>query len=327
MIIRLFSETSLQPTVYNYLFYFFLGMTICSSLLLVSPPQSFSLAAVNPDVYTGSRSLASAGCVPGVLSAVTDVRRQAEMAWPAGRAMLDGSAVSVVDRQACGSDLSVTGCQRTTREPPGSTHPLSSHLTTDRGEALNSQLATPDSSASSPAAAQYIHCSFEIQQISLSGKCTGVPAAAVIASLSAGYSNWMFAERMIQFKCFLPVSPLENVYLRGTHGEADKSYTGRRCKPVRRHNCHFITRNITAASDPLLLMGVYARVCIFTSNHSELPVQWATVWQLTFGAAQEMYMPFVSMAGSDCVTWPAGHRDREKILVSCRDQYSAEKTW
>lgn len=62
------------------------------------------------------------------------------MAWPAGRAMLDGSAVSVVDRQACGSDLPVTGCQshrRATRQHS----PLSSHLTTDGGEALNPNLA------------------------------------------------------------------------------------------------------------------------------------------------------------------------------------------
>lgn len=38
----------------------------------------------------------------------------------------------------------------------------------------------------------------------------------------------------------------------------------------------------------------------------------APVWQVTFGAVQEMYMPFVSLAGSDHVTWPAGQRAGEK---------------
>lgn len=84
------------------------------SLFRPPPPHFFllfSLAAVNPDVYTGSSALAPACRVPGVLSAVRDVRQQTGMAWPAGRAVLDGSAVSIVDRQACGSDLPVTGCQ------------------------------------------------------------------------------------------------------------------------------------------------------------------------------------------------------------------------
>lgn len=40
----------------------------------------FSLAAVNPDVYTGRGALAPACRVPGVLSAVRDVRQQTGMA-------------------------------------------------------------------------------------------------------------------------------------------------------------------------------------------------------------------------------------------------------
>lgn len=40
----------------------------------------FSLAAVNPDVYTGRSALAPACRVPGVLSAVRDVRQQTGMA-------------------------------------------------------------------------------------------------------------------------------------------------------------------------------------------------------------------------------------------------------
>lgn len=107
----------------------------------LSSSTLFSLAAVNPDVYTGSSALAPACRVPGVLSAVRDVRQQTGMAWPAGRAVLDGSAVSVVDRQACGSDLTVTGCQ-SHRRATNQHSPLSSHLTIDRGEALNSQLGT-----------------------------------------------------------------------------------------------------------------------------------------------------------------------------------------
>lgn len=125
------------------------NLCLASSFGSLSPPlpplllQSFpfSLAAVNLDVYTGSSTLASACRVPGVLSAVRDVRQQTGMAWPAGRAVLDGSAVSVVDRQACGSDLPVTGCQ-SCRRATYQHAPLSSHLTTDRGEALNSQLGT-----------------------------------------------------------------------------------------------------------------------------------------------------------------------------------------
>lgn len=117
----------------------------CMHALLSSSSSSsstlFSLAAVNPDVYTGSSALAPACWVPGVLSAVRDVQQQTGMAWPAGRAVLDGSAVSVVDRQACGSDLPVTGCQ-SCRRATNQHSPLSSHLTIDRGEALNSQLGT-----------------------------------------------------------------------------------------------------------------------------------------------------------------------------------------
>lgn len=51
--------------------------------ILPPPPHFFlflSLAAVNPDVYTGSSALAPACRVPGVLSAVRDVRQQTGMA-------------------------------------------------------------------------------------------------------------------------------------------------------------------------------------------------------------------------------------------------------
>ena len=71
-------------------------------------------------------------------------------------------------------------------------------------------------------------------------------------------------------------------------------------------------------------MGVYARVCVFIPNHSKLPILCPPVWQVTFRAVQGTFMPFVSLAGSDYVTWPAGHRAREKILISCRDQYRTE---
>lgn len=109
----------------------------------------FSLAAVNPDVYTGSSALAPAGRVPGVLSAVRDVRQQTGMAWPAGRAVLDGSAVSVVDRQACGSDLPVTGCQSRRRATNQHSPPV---IPPDYRQKESSEFSTwhPDSTASSP---------------------------------------------------------------------------------------------------------------------------------------------------------------------------------
>lgn len=110
----------------------------------------FLLAAVNPDVYTGSSALAPACCVPGVLSAVRDVRQQTGKAWPAGRAVLDGSAISVVDRQACGSDLPVTGCQSHRRATNQHSPPVIPPDCRKRGSSEFSTWHT-DSSASSPA--------------------------------------------------------------------------------------------------------------------------------------------------------------------------------
>lgn len=98
----------------------------------------FSLAAVNPDVYTGSSALAPAGRVPGVLSAVRDVRQQTGMAWPAGRAGQPSALWT--DRHV--AVISLWQAVRAAGEPPTSTRPLSSHLTTDRRKALNSQLGT-----------------------------------------------------------------------------------------------------------------------------------------------------------------------------------------
>lgn len=127
--------------------------------LLLLHTSFFSMPAVNPDVYTGSSALAPACCVPGVLSAVKDVRQQTGMAWPAGRAVLDGSAVSAVDRQACGSDLPVTGCQSHRRATNQHSPPV---IPPDYRQRGSSEFSTwhPDSTASSPAAVQCIHCGF-----------------------------------------------------------------------------------------------------------------------------------------------------------------------
>lgn len=84
-------------------------------------------------------------------------------------------------------------------------------------------------------------------------------------ALSIRYSNWMFAEGVILSEYFCL---LENVYLQGRHSEADKSYKRRRCKPVKRHYCRFITRHISTASGPLtwwqcILECVRACVCVY----------------------------------------------------------------
>lgn len=211
---------------------------------------------------------------------------------------------------------------RAAQEPPTSTRPLSSHLTTNRGEALNSQLGTSDSS---PATVQYIHCGLYIRLVSLSGKGTSVVAGSVIVSLCR-YSNWMFTEMMIQFKCFLLLHPVKMVYLQGTHTEAGESYS-MTCLLHLMKLLPFYNKRHLYSLWSFPLMGVYTWVCVFTPNHSQLPIHCAPVWQVTFGAIQEMYMPFVSMAGSEHVTWPAGQRAREKILISPGNQYSTERNW
>lgn len=213
----------------------------------------FSLAAVNPDVYTGSSALAPACRVPGVLSAVRDVRQQTGMAWPAGRAVLDGSAVSVVDRQACGSDLPVTGCQSHRRATNQHSPPV---IPPDYRQRGSSEFSTWHAASSLRAAVQCIHCGFMIFS-SLSVKCIGALAGSVIVSPCVRYSNWM----LWKGDSVQVFSPLENVYLQGGHSEADESYKRRRCKPVKWHNCHFITRHISTA-DPLVSASVSVCACV-----------------------------------------------------------------
>lgn len=70
---------------------------MCPSPSCSISSAGFSLAAVNPDACTGSDALAPAGCVPGVLSAVRDVRQQARDGMTSGP-----GHVGRVSRQRCG---------------------------------------------------------------------------------------------------------------------------------------------------------------------------------------------------------------------------------
>lgn len=194
-----------------------------------------SLAAANPDVYTGSSALAPACRVPGVLSAVRDVWQQTGMAWPAGRAVLDGSAVSIVDRQPCGSDLCVTGCQshqRATNQHSPSVIPPDYR----QGKLWILNMAHR-LLCLLPCCCTIHSLWLQIQLTSLSVTCIGVTIEC-----------WWKGDSV---QVVLPVSPLENVCLQGRYSEIDKSYKRIRDTPVKWNDCHFITRDISAVRDPL----------------------------------------------------------------------------
>ena len=204
--------------------------------------------------------------------------------------------------------ISLWQAVRATGEPPTSTRPLSSHLTTDGGEALNSQPGTRTPLLLPPPPPQHITATVAFSEFS---RLLYLRAASVWCLARW----WRFdipaerCEKVIRFKCLAS--------LRCVPPGADvvKSYKRRRCKPVKWHNWHFITRDVSAARDS----SVGLRECVYpqTSLWSPPPTfSVSPVWQVTFGVVQEMYVPFVSMAGSEHVTWPAGQRAREKILIS-----------
>lgn len=133
--------------------------------------------------------------------------------------MLDGSAVSVADRRACGSDLSVTGCQSCRRATNQHSPPVIPPACRQRGgPEFSSWHPHPTASSPHPPLVwEFTHRGFRFRLLYLE-KCRRAGSSSngaavfeiLIECLLNGWFGW---------------SDFENVYLGGKHTGAGRNYT------------------------------------------------------------------------------------------------------